>query len=192
MIPIPAATTPNPAVRRFEVDGPWHEGPSVERARGDDLGDAPLIEAVLAVDAAVQGAMVGRTFVSVRADWSADLARRVGAVVASWWAEGEPPVVRAEPTPRAAPGEPTLEDKIESILDWDIRPALAEHGGDVTLLGVVDGVVRLHLRGACGSCPSSLTTLQHGIEARLLRSLPELSHVEGVHDLAPEPTVGAP
>lgn len=62
-----------------------------------------------------------------------------------------------------------MED-VQAALD-KIRPAIQADGGDVVLMGVDDdGVVKLHLVGACSGCPSSTITLKMGIE-RILKDL---------------------
>lgn len=54
-------------------------------------------------------------------------------------------------------------DNVDRVLD-DVRPYLIADGGDVAVVSVEDGVVSLKLEGACGSCPSSTTTMKMGIE----------------------------
>lgn len=54
-------------------------------------------------------------------------------------------------------------DNVDRVLD-DVRPYLIADGGDVAVVSVEDGVVSLRLEGACGSCPSSTTTMKMGIE----------------------------
>lgn len=57
---------------------------------------------------------------------------------------------------------PKKKEVIDAMLDYAIRPALANDGGGITLLGVEGNVVNVHYQGACGSCPSSTTgTLQY-------------------------------
>jgi hypothetical protein len=56
-----------------------------------------------------------------------------------------------------------LAERVRGALD-DVRPYLAQHGGDVELLGVEEGVARLRLQGSCNGCPSSTATLRHAIE----------------------------
>lgn len=75
----------------------------------------------------------------------------------------------------------TDREKIEDVLG-SIRPALRTDGGDVELLGYdeEDGVVRLRLLGACGSCPISMMTLKEGIERRIKTSVPEVTEVRAV------------
>jgi len=67
-------------------------------------------------------------------------------------------------------------DNVESVLD-EVRPYLIADGGDVELVEIDGLVVRLRLNGACGSCPSSTTTMRMGIEKRLLEKIPEIMEV---------------
>ncbi|MDO8132515.1 MAG: NifU family protein [Candidatus Brocadiales bacterium] len=59
-----------------------------------------------------------------------------------------------------------------------MRPALQADGGDIELIDVQDGVVKVRLRGACGSCPSALMTLKYGVEERLKEQIPGIKSVE--------------
>ena len=54
------------------------------------------------------------------------------------------------------------------------------HGGDVELVDVIDGVVKVNLTGACQGCPMSQMTLKMGIEKVLKQNVPEIDHVEAV------------
>jgi Fe-S cluster biogenesis protein NfuA/nitrite reductase/ring-hydroxylating ferredoxin subunit len=82
--------------------------------------------------------------------------------------------------------EPSMEDRITAALE-KVRPYMHAHGGDVELLGVEDGVVRLRLVGACFGCASSAITLRAGIEQVLRQEVPELRgiEVEGVAEPKP-------
>ncbi len=70
-------------------------------------------------------------------------------------------------------------DQVSEVLD-KLRPFLLRDGGDVELVEVEDGIVRLRLLGACGSCPSSTITLKAGIERALLEEIPGIVEVEQV------------
>jgi Fe-S cluster biogenesis protein NfuA len=72
-----------------------------------------------------------------------------------------------------------LEDKIRAVLD-EIRPNLQADGGDVELVAVEGGVVKLKLTGACGSCPMASMTLKMGIEEVLKDRVPEVRAVVSV------------
>jgi Fe-S cluster biogenesis protein NfuA len=71
----------------------------------------------------------------------------------------------------------SIEDRIKTILETDIRPAVAMDGGDVVFAGFHDGVVEVMLQGSCAGCPSSTATLRFGIEARLRDAIPEVTRV---------------
>ncbi|KAF6265358.1 NifU-like domain-containing protein [Scenedesmus sp. NREL 46B-D3] len=71
------------------------------------------------------------------------------------------------------------EDNVEKVLD-EVRPYLMADGGNVEFVEIDGLVVRLKLAGACGSCPSSLTTMTMGIKRRLMEKIPEILDVEQV------------
>ena len=68
---------------------------------------------------------------------------------------------------------------VEQVLD-NLRPYLLADGGNVELVEIDGPVVKLRLKGACGSCPSSAMTLRMGIERRLREFIPEIAEVEQV------------
>ena len=76
---------------------------------------------------------------------------------------------------------PLTVGNVESVLD-KVRPYLIADGGDVALHEIDGNVVRLKLQGACGSCPSSVTTMKMGIQRRLMENIPDISAVERVSD----------
>ncbi len=72
-----------------------------------------------------------------------------------------------------------IKDQVQEVLD-KLRPFLLRDGGDCELVDVEDGIVKLRLLGACGSCPSSTITLKAGIERALLEEVPGVIEVEQV------------
>jgi len=72
-----------------------------------------------------------------------------------------------------------MREKVEEALA-QIRPALQADGGDVELIDTNEGVVRLKLKGACGSCPMATMTLRYGIERVLKEKIPEVKEVIAV------------
>lgn len=70
--------------------------------------------------------------------------------------------------------------KVEEVLN-QVRPMLQRDGGDVELVEVTpEGIVKVKLTGACGSCPMSTMTLKMGIEAALKEQIPEVVEVQQV------------
>ncbi|KAL2906742.1 NifU-like protein 2 chloroplastic, partial [Bienertia sinuspersici] len=90
-------------------------------------------------------------------------------------------VVKAVATPNSSLELPLTEDNVESVLD-EVRPYLMADGGNVAVHEIDGNVVRLKLQGACGSCPSSVTTMKLGIERRLMEKIPEIVAVEAIPD----------
>jgi Fe-S cluster biogenesis protein NfuA len=72
-----------------------------------------------------------------------------------------------------------MREQVEKALD-KIRPALMADGGNVELVDVIDGVVKVRLTGACGGCPMSQMTLKMGIERVLKQEIPEIKEVASV------------
>ena len=72
-----------------------------------------------------------------------------------------------------------MEEEVEEILE-SLRPMLLQDGGNVELVDIDDGVVKVRLVGACVSCSSSLMTLKMGIEKALKKAIPMVRCVEAV------------
>jgi Fe-S cluster biogenesis protein NfuA len=72
-----------------------------------------------------------------------------------------------------------MKAEVQKVLE-KIRPALQADGGDVELVDVEGGVVKVRLTGACGGCPMATMTLKGGIEATLKREIPSVERVEQV------------
>jgi Fe-S cluster biogenesis protein NfuA len=72
--------------------------------------------------------------------------------------------------------EDSMKDKVQAALE-KIRPALQADGGDVELVEVKDGIVKVKLTGACGGCPMATMTLKKGIERVLKEQVPEVKEV---------------
>ena len=72
-----------------------------------------------------------------------------------------------------------VEERVAKVLE-SIRPGLQMDGGDIELVGVAEGVVKVRLTGACSGCPMSAMTLQMGVERAIRREIPEVVRVESV------------
>ena len=72
-----------------------------------------------------------------------------------------------------------MQDKVEEVLGR-LRPSLVADGGNVELISVNDGVVKVKLTGACAGCPMSTLTLKMGIERMLKQAIPEIKEVVAV------------
>jgi Fe-S cluster biogenesis protein NfuA len=74
----------------------------------------------------------------------------------------------------------SIQKRVQEALD-EIRPQIQMDGGDVQLVAVEGGIVKVRLVGHCAGCPMSQLTLKNGIEAHLKMVVPEVESVEAVH-----------
>ena len=72
-----------------------------------------------------------------------------------------------------------MKEKVEKALG-KIRSALQQDGGDIELVGIEAGVVKVRLKGACAGCPMSQMTMANFVEAELKKSVPEIKKVQAV------------
>ena len=179
--------TPNPSTLKFlpgrNVLG---EGTVEYRTKGE-AASSPLAARLFDIDG-VTGVFLGSDFISVsknEAEWPHIKPAILGAIMEHYMS-GAPVVAEGTETEYEAGGEhydPKDEDTVKTIkelLDIRVRPAVANDGGDITFHGFRDGVVFLHMRGACAGCPSSTATLRHGIENLLKHFCPDVQEVRPI------------
>jgi Fe-S cluster biogenesis protein NfuA len=177
--------TPNPSSLKFitedyEKSFPTYDFPNLESAEKSELAKN------LFALGYVTGVMFSkdhfkRNFVTISktddAKWE-NIIPEIKKVISEYLLTGKPLVDGYEETQQNY-GDDVI-DKIKSLIDNEIRPAVAMDGGDITFEGFEDGVVKLHLKGSCSGCPSSLITLKQGIQALLTRMVPEVKSVEAI------------
>ena len=83
-----------------------------------------------------------------------------------------------------SPWKDPVAAKVAQVIEHDINPAVASHGGWVALVGVEDGVAYLEMGGGCQGCGMAKVTLRQGIEVRLKEAVPEIREIVDVTDHA--------
>jgi Fe-S cluster biogenesis protein NfuA len=73
-----------------------------------------------------------------------------------------------------------LKLRVAQVVAEEVAPALQMDGASIEILDVTDGVVRVRLHGACGSCPGSIYATMMGIEEELRQRVPEVEYLEAV------------
>ena len=73
--------------------------------------------------------------------------------------------------------EKSVKERVREVIEQDIKPLLAMEGGDIELVSVEDGVVKVKLQGTCAGCPFSQITLSNFVEATLKEKVPEVKQV---------------
>src|SRR5215207_8632173 len=173
--------TPNPATLKF-IPGKIVLPAGTRDFRNADEADvSPLATRIFAIDG-VSGVFLGHDFVTVTreaAEWPHIKPAVLGAIM-EHYLSGAP--VLDEGSTEAADDSNYDEAVavIKELIETRVRPAVANDGGDITFQGFREGVVFLHMRGACSGCPSSTATLRHGIENLLRHFCPEVQEVQAV------------
>jgi len=177
--------TPNPATIKFlpgrEILG---EG-SADFTSEADAADAPLAARLFKVTG-VKGVFLGGDFISVskddQTDWSM-LKPMVMAVLMEHLSTGQPIINEsARQSHKAGDDEDEISKQIRELIETRVRPAVMMDGGDIVFDRFEDGIVFLHMRGACSGCPSSTATLKVGIENMLKHYVPEVRDVRPIAD----------
>jgi len=71
-----------------------------------------------------------------------------------------------------------MKQEVQAVIDEYVRPMLQADGGDIKLIDIVDGVVKVQLTGACGHCPMSQLTLKRGVEQIIKEHVKDVKAVE--------------
>jgi Fe-S cluster biogenesis protein NfuA len=177
--------TPNPATLKFIPGKAVLGDDTIDYRSKAEAADSPLAARLFEIDG-VTGVFLGSDFISVTkgdAEWPHICPAILGAIMEHYMSGA--PIVggRAEEGGADEQYDPKDEDTVRTIkelLDTRVRPAVANDGGDITFYGFRDGVVYLHMRGACSGCPSSTATLRHGIENLLKHFCPDVREVRPV------------
>jgi Fe-S cluster biogenesis protein NfuA len=177
--------TPNPATLKFLPGKVVLGDGTVDYRSKAEAADSPLASRLFEIDG-VTGVFLGSDFISVTkgdAEWPHIRPAILGAIMEHFMSGA--PAVGSASADKDEEGQydPRDEDTVRTIkelLDTRVRPAVANDGGDITFHGFRDGIVFLHMRGACAGCPSSTATLRHGIENLLKHFCPDVQEVRPV------------
>jgi Fe-S cluster biogenesis protein NfuA len=175
--------TPNPSTLKYVVNRTLLPRGAVNFTSKDGAeGRSPLAAKLFGIDGVV-GVMIGSNFVTVTkgelGEWDV-LNDSVMETIDRHLTTDEPVVVGDISSGHSAGADGSVEQQIRAILDSEIRPAVMQDGGDITLDRYEAGVAYVHMRGSCAGCPSSTATLKMGIESRLREAVPELVEVVSV------------
>jgi Fe-S cluster biogenesis protein NfuA len=180
MVNIQLEWTPNPSTLKYVVDRrllPY--GALNLTSREEAARKSPLAEKLMGVGG-ITAVMLGPNFVTITKGAEGEWDEVNDAVMSTLeqHLDSDQPVILEGALVRPPPeGASESEKKIRHILETEIRPAVAQDGGDITLDRFEGGVAYMHMQGSCAGCPSSTMTLKMGIESRLREVVPELVEV---------------
>ena len=176
--------TPNPATLKFLPGRDVMGFSTADFASADTAARSPLASALFGLPG-VARVFLGGDFIAVTKtdalSWQVLKPRVLGAIMNHFIAGL--PVIEGdgdEFDEDVDPADREVVEQIKELIDTRVRPAVAGDGGDIVFRGYRDGIVLLHMQGACSGCPSSSATLKHGIENMLRHYVPEVVAVEQV------------
>jgi len=181
--------TPNPATMKFLPGVPIMERGTANYTAQAEAAPSPLAMGLFGVDG-IAGIFLGADFITVTKsddkDWDVMKPQILGAIMEHF--QSGKAVIEVEDAEDAggASGPAEADDggaigqQIKELIDTRVRPAVAQDGGDIVYKGFEDGIVYLHMQGACAGCPSSTATLKNGIENMLRHYIPEVIEVRAI------------
>jgi Fe-S cluster biogenesis protein NfuA len=182
---IQTEATPNPATLKFLPGRVVLESGTLDMPTKDAAAQSPLAARLFDIPN-VGGVFFGSDFISITktdGEWQQIKPAILGAIMEHYMS-GSP--LLASGAEQAADDEffgaadADTVATIKDLIETRVRPAVAGDGGDITFKGYKEGVVYLHMKGACAGCPSSTATLQHGIQNLLRHFVPDVTEVRPV------------
>jgi len=182
---IQTEATPNPATLKFLPGRTVLESGTLDLRDATDAAKSPLAERLFEIKG-VNGVFFGSDFITVskaEGEWPQLKPAILGAIMEHFMS-GAPLLKDAGGTAEDDEFFETADEEIvttiKDLLETRVRPAVANDGGDITFKGFKEGIVYLHMKGACSGCPSSTATLRHGIQNLLKHYVPEVVEVRPV------------
>lgn len=177
--------TPNPNALKFILKEPLTWGVTKSYHNAEQAAEDPLASALFDIDHVINVFYVDRWITITQdggADWQ-DLARAVAdpirAAPAATEQSAEMVAEANELLAHLSEEDQLRLERINILLEEEVRPYLQSDGGDLHILALEGDVLRIHYQGACGTCPSSISGTLRGIE-QLLRTIePDIRVVSG-------------
>jgi Fe-S cluster biogenesis protein NfuA len=184
---IQTEATPNPATLKFLPGRPVLETGTLDLRDPAEAAKSPLAERLFAIKG-VDGVFFGSDFITVSksaGEWPQLKPAILGAIMEHFMSGA--PLLNAGASAGNGGEDEFFEQAdadtvatIKDLIETRVRPAVANDGGDITFKGFKDGIVFLHMKGACSGCPSSTATLRHGIQNLLRHYVPDVVEVRPV------------
>nr|AOE12588.1 nitrogen fixation protein NifU [uncultured bacterium]CCF99932.1 protein containing nitrogen-fixing NifU domain [uncultured Flavobacteriia bacterium] len=182
-----AESTPNPATMKFVANRLLIDaGSRVELGAHDDLSKYPIAARLFSFPF-ITKVFMSDNFIALNktehVEWS-DVHLELREYIANYLTAGHPIEDKSIDLPKEVveakelvKPEGATEERIVSILDDHVRPAVAADGGAIDFKSFEDGKLTLTLKGACSGCPSSTLTLKSGIENIFKQMMPEIKEI---------------
>jgi NFU1 iron-sulfur cluster scaffold homolog, mitochondrial len=177
VIRITARLSPNPRKCSFEVDRPLFDGGTAYFNDRTQAAGSALAERLFAIPQVAQVTVAG-PMVTVTQDGSAQwatLAKECGTAIRAAIQSGQPAIKSGFQS--TLPPEEVIREKVQRVLDFEVNPAVASHGGIIEIIDVTRDSVVLKMGGGCHGCASSTATLKEGVTKAIKEKVPEVVNV---------------
>jgi Fe-S cluster biogenesis protein NfuA len=172
------------AMCRFTVDQPVYPDKSFAFLSKEAADDSPLAKRLFEIDG-VTRVLISHNQVtlnkSAEADWPV-IGKSIGAAIRAHLASGDPAV--SDAVWENVPSSEEIRERVQHVLDSEINPSVAEHGGVVSLIDVQDNQVFIQMGGGCQGCGQADVTLKFGIENSIRATIPGVGDILDVTDHA--------
>ena len=183
-IKITGAPLPVPNMCKFVVDRPVLADRSCFFSNKDDAQQSPLAQKLFEIEG-VGATLIAHDQITITqsgmAPWPV-IGKEIGAAIRAHIQSGEPAVNAAYW--ESLPSSDEIRDRVQRVLEEELNPALADHGGFVRLVDVKDNAVFLQLGGGCQGCSMALFTLKQGVEVAIRAAVPEVGDIVDATDHA--------
>lgn len=172
-------STHDPDVVGFVLDEPVQTGASI---RFDPPGEAPLARALFAIPGLCRVEANGNTIwvkKQARADWTV-LKPAAAAAIRQTLDETDAPLGMNEDSAQETDPDAELLLAVVGLLDRQVNPSVAAHGGKISADRVENGTLYLRMSGGCQGCAASSVTLRNGVERMLRAALPHIREIVDV------------
>lgn len=169
---------------RFTTDRPIYPQESFYFRHSDTAVASPLASRILALEG-VTSVLISHDQITVSKggfeDWPV-IGKKIGAAIREWFASGQPAV--DEVARRSLPAPDVIRERVQEVLDMDINPSVAGHGGVVELIDVRQNDIYIRMGGGCQGCGMAAMTLRQGVETAIRRNVPEVGAILDTTDHA--------
>ena len=143
---------------------------AAESALAEILFSLDDVETVLVCESTVTVTRKDKTLV----DWI-PLAKEIGSAIRGVLKEGD--ALIAEKIISSIPSEETIREGIQKVIDEEVNPGVAGHGGQINLLGVKGNSVTIQMGGGCQGCSAADLTLKQGIHTSFRKAVPQVGAI---------------
>ena len=178
--------TPNPQTLKFLPGKVVMEEGTAFFQNDQEATNSPFAKRLFGVEG-VEGVFFGSDFITITkaqtVDWQVMKPLVLGSIM-DHYNSGEATLIKESKKENKSlekdDNDTDIVKQIKELLDTRVRPAVAMDGGDIIYDSFKDGIVYLHMQGACSGCPSSTATLKMGIENMLKHYVPEVQEVRPI------------